>query len=127
MVRSFENLYVWKESRTLVIKVYRLMSGCRDYGFKDQIQRAAVSIMNNIAEGFDRNKFTKDNALFIHFLGIAIGSCGEVKSMLYAAEDLGYISSDKCHTLRSCCVDIEIKTSSLITSLRTNTHGAKRS
>ena len=46
MGRSFENLYVWQESRELINTIYKIMSGCRDYGFKDQIQRAAVSIMN---------------------------------------------------------------------------------
>lgn len=127
MVQHFEDLLIWQRSRELVKEVYHLLQDNKDFGFRDQIQRAAISVMNNIAEGFDRNKFTKDNALFIHFLGIAIGSCGEVKSMLYAAEVLGYISSDNCHTLRSCCVDIEIKTRSLITSLRTNTHEAERS
>ncbi|MGN0236224.1 MAG: four helix bundle protein [Paludibacteraceae bacterium] len=127
MAQNFEDLLIWQRSRELVKEVYHLLQDNKDFGFRDQIQRAAISVMNNIAEGFDRNKFTKENTLFIHFLGIAIGSCGEVKSMLYAAEDLGYISSDNCRAMRSCCVDIEIKTRSLITSLRTNSHGAKQS
>ena len=111
MVQHFEDLLIWQRSRELVKDVYSLLHDNTDFGFRDQIQRAAISVMNNIAEGFDRNKFTKDNTLFIHFLGIAIGSCGEVKSMLYAAEDLGYISSDNCRILRGYCVDIEIKNS----------------
>ena len=108
MVQHFEDLLIWQRSRELVKDVYSLLHDNTDFGFRDQIQRAAISVMNNIAEGFDRNKFTKDNTLFIHFLGIAIGSFGEVKSMLYAAEDLGYISSDNCRILRGYCVDIEI-------------------
>ena len=126
MVQHFEDLLIWQRSRELVKDVYSLLHDNTDFGFRDQIQRAAISVMNNIAEGFDRNKFTKDNTLFIHFLGIAIGSCGEVKSMLYAAEDLGYISSDNCRILRGYCVDIEIKTRSLITALRTNSQEAKQ-
>ena len=62
----------------------------KDWGFKDQIQRAAVSIMNNIAEGFDSGS----DAKFINFLNIAKGSCSEVRSMLYLCEDLGFCNSD---------------------------------
>lgn len=61
-----------------------------DYGFKDQIQRVAVSIMNNIAEGFESGP----DAKFINFLNIAKGSCSEVKSMLYLCEDLDYCSTE---------------------------------
>ena len=53
MNRSIENLYIWQLSRNIVNDIYNLMKDCKDYGFKDQIQRAAISIMNNIAEGFD--------------------------------------------------------------------------
>lgn len=74
--------------------------------------------MNNIAEGFQRNKYTTNNNLFISFLGIALGSCSETKSMLYIAEDLQYISSEKSTNLREQCVDIEYKVNALMTSLR---------
>ena len=74
--------------------------------------------MNNIAEGFQRNKYTTNNNLFISFLGIALGSCSETKSMLYIAEDLHYISSEKSTNLREQCVDIEYKVNALMTSLR---------
>ena len=79
MGRSFENLYVWQESRELINIIYKIMSSCRDYGFKDQIQRAAVSIMNNIAEGFESGS----DAKFLNFLNISRGSCAEDRSMLY--------------------------------------------
>lgn len=72
------------------------MSNCRDYGFKDQIQRAAVSIMNNIAEGFESGS----DAKFINFLNISRGSCGEVRSMLYLCEDLGFCSKDEREQLQ---------------------------
>ena len=51
--RSIENLFIWKQAREVVNLVYLMMKECKDYSFRDQIQRAAVSIMNNIAEGFD--------------------------------------------------------------------------
>lgn len=86
MERNFENLYIWKESRVLIGSIYKMMDKCKDYGFKDQIQRAAVSIMNNIAEGHESGT----DAKFLQFLNIARGSCGEVRSMLYLCEDLGF-------------------------------------
>jgi four helix bundle protein len=89
--KSFEDLQVWQDARVFVKSIYELTSidnFKRNYGLKDQIQRAAVSIMNNIAEGFERD----NNKEFRNFLGYAKGSAGEVRSMLYVAMDLNYIS-----------------------------------
>ena len=97
MGRSFENLYVWQESRELINTIYKIMSSCRDYGFKDQIQRAAVSIMNNIAEGFESGS----DAKFLNFLNISRGSCAEVRSMLYLCEDLGFCTKDEREQIQS--------------------------
>lgn len=77
--------------------IYKMMSTCKDWGFKDQIQRAAVSIMNNIAEGSESGS----DAKFINFLNIAKGSCAEVKSMLYLCEDLSFCSVEERITLQS--------------------------
>ncbi len=90
-VKSFEDIQVWQDSRMFVKSIYELTSFekfRRDYGLKDQIQRASVSVMNNISEGFERD----NNKELIKFLGYAKGSAGEVRSMLYVAFDLGYIS-----------------------------------
>lgn len=95
--RCFENLFIWKESRVLINSIYKIMRNSKDYGFKDQIQRAAVSIMNNIAEGCESGT----DAKFINFLNIARGSCGEVRSMLYLCEDLGFCSSAERETLQT--------------------------
>ena len=97
MGRSFENLYVWQESRELINIIYKIMSSCRDYGFKDQIQRAAVSIMNNIAEGFESGS----DAKFLNFLNISRGSCTEVRSMLYLCEDLVFCTKEEREQLQS--------------------------
>lgn len=70
----------------VVNEIYKMLYTNKDWGFRDQIQRAAVSIMNNIAEGFDSGS----DAKFANFLNIAKGSCSEVRSMLYLCEDLGY-------------------------------------
>lgn len=97
MERNFENLYIWKESRVLINSIYKMMSACRDFGFKDQIQRATVSIMNNIAEGCESGS----DAKFINFLNIARGSCGEVRSMLYLCEDLSFCTTEEREMLQS--------------------------
>ena len=91
-VERFEDLEVWQLARRLTVKIYSLTkigSFSRDYGLKEQIQRAAVSIVSNIAEGFDR----RSNLQFLHFLEIAAGSASEVRAQLYVASDLGYITS----------------------------------
>ena len=85
------------------------MKECKDYGFRDQFQRAAVSIMNNIAEGFERNS----NKEFVVFLKYAKGSCGEVRSMSYLAEDFSYIATEKAEEPRSNCRNISSGIASL--------------
>ncbi len=97
-IEKFEDIIAWQKAKELTVQVYNLFSNSRDFGFKDQIQRASVSVMNNIAEGFER----KSNNEFRYFLYVAKGSCGEVRSMLIIAKDLNIISStnfDKLHTL----------------------------
>ena len=93
-VKSFEDLHVWQDARDFVKSIYQLTSQVqfnKDYGLKDQIQRASVSIMNNISEGFERDS----NKEFIKFLGYSKGSAGEVRSMLYVALDLKYITKEE--------------------------------
>ena len=86
-VKHFEDLLVWKESMNLALLIYNEMKECKDYGFKDQIQRAGVSIPSNIAEGFERNSHKE----FIQFLYYAKASCGEFRTQLYLAIKLEYI------------------------------------
>jgi four helix bundle protein len=97
----FEDLRIWQEARAQVSAIYNSLkqgtAGHSDLGFRTQIQRAAVSVMNNIAEGFER-KTPKD---FAHFLDLAKGSCGEVRSMLYVAEDLKYLAPEDALSLRN--------------------------
>ncbi len=90
-VKYFEDLSVWKLSRELADRIYKITGSgefSKDYGLRDQIRRASVSIMSNIAEGFERG----GNQEFSQFLSIAKGSCGEVRSQLYVAMDQGYIT-----------------------------------
>ncbi|MDD2786245.1 MAG: four helix bundle protein [Patescibacteria group bacterium] len=87
-ISRFEDMIAWQRSREFVKKTYISLHSCCDYGYKDQIQRAAISIMNNIAGGYDR----KDKKEYLYFLKVAKASCSECRSMLYVAEDIGYLS-----------------------------------
>lgn len=93
--RYFENLQVWQDSRKFVNEIYDIMLPCRDYGFRDQIQRAAVSIMNNIAEGQESGS----DAKFVNFINISRGSCSEVRSMLYLCKDRHFCTNDQFDSL----------------------------
>jgi four helix bundle protein len=119
-IQRFEDLVIWQEARHLCSEIYAAFKQNRDDSFKDQIQRAAVSIMNNIAEGFDRNKLSKDNKQFISFLNISNGSCGEVKSMLYLAQDLHYLSVEQAEYFRNVCLSISAKIYALVGTLQEN-------
>ena len=92
----FEELEVWKSSKELSLEIYGHFRNSRDFGFRDQIQSAAVSVMNNIAEGFERR--TKQD--FARFLDQAKGSAGEVRSMLSLAESLGYVEHGQAEILK---------------------------
>ena len=120
MVYNFEELIIWQQAKDVARKIYILFQDNRDFGFKDQIQRAAVSIMNNISEGFQRNKFAKDNKQFINFLNIAYGSCAEVRNMLYLANEITYLSQEDTKELQEKVIGIECKIEVLIKKLQDN-------
>ncbi len=87
----FEDMIVWQKSQQLAVCSVQNFSISKDFGFRDQIQRATVSISNNIAEGFER----RSNKEFRQFLFIAKGSAGEVRNMLYFAKKLNYITEEQ--------------------------------
>ena len=93
-INRFEDVQSWKMARKVTKSIYGITSAgdfSRDFGLRDQIRRAAVSVMSNIAEGFERG----GDKEFINFLSIAKGSCGEVRSQLYVALDQNYITSEQ--------------------------------
>mgnify|MGYP001580113393 FL=1 len=100
-IQRFEDLICWQKARELTKGVYKAMRGCRDHGFMDQIQRAAVSVMSNIAEGFERGTQLE----FLNYLFIAKGSAGEVRAQLYAALDIGYINIETFTYLSGLAVE----------------------
>jgi four helix bundle protein len=102
-VQRFEDLEAWQIARELANQIYKITkqeSVCRDFGFVDQIRRAAISIMNNIAEGFERGS----NKDFVRFLFIARGSAGEVRSLLYLGLDQGYLTNSEFSECRDLCI-----------------------
>ncbi len=118
-VTKFEELTVWQEARIFVKSIYektREINFIKDYGFKDQIQRASVSIIANIAEGFERS----NNKEFIHFLCFLKASTGEVRSLLYVTLDLGYISESEFQGMYQHAISINGQLSNFIKYLKTN-------
>ena len=94
-VRKFEDLIVWQRSQEFTVLIYTLFGKLTDFGFRDQITRASVSISNNIAEGFER----QGSKEFARYLRIAQGSAGEVRSMLYLSDKLNYLNSERTKKL----------------------------
>jgi len=104
-VEKFEELIAWQKARKLTGRIYKTTNQgnfARDYSLKDQIRRAAVSTMSNIAEGFERG----GAAEFHRFLVIAKGSCAELRNQLYVALDVAYITSDAFDSLMTDAVEV---------------------
>lgn len=103
--KKFEDITAWQKARELTKDIYKLTSAnefSRDFGLKDQIRRASVSIMSNIAEGFERS----GTGEFSHFLATAKGSAGEVRCQIYVALDQGYISPAVFENLNTSVTEI---------------------
>ena len=116
-IDRFEDLVSWKKARELVIATYRVTNEGQflsDFGLRDQIRRAAISVMSNIAEGYSR----QTDKEFIQFLYIAKGSTSELQSQLYIASDLGYISESMFKNIYSKAHEILKLLSGLIKYLK---------
>jgi four helix bundle protein len=112
-IEVFEDIIAWKHAKEMTLLVYSSCKNLKDFGFRDQITRASVSVMNNIAEGFER----KSDNEFKHFLFVAKGSCGEVRSMLHLGKDLKYLSTEDYNKLKSLSIEISKMISGLIKAL----------
>jgi len=116
-IKRFEDLEAWQIARELTNRIYALTKEgpiVKDFGFIDQIRRAAVSVMNNIAEGFDRGS----NKDFVKFLFMARGSAAEVRSLLYVATDQSYVTDAQFAEYRDLCIRSSQVIWGLIRSLR---------
>jgi len=122
-IRRFEEINAWKTARELTNLVYDYSSKGnfnRDYGLRDQIRRSTVSVMSNIAEGFE----SQSQAMFIKYLGIAKASAGEVRSLLYMTLDLGYLSQNEFDKVFNLSKKVSIQIYRFILYLRSlpNSH-----
>ena len=115
-VTRFEDLLVWQKSIEISLTIYKLFAVNLDWGFKNQIQRASVSIANNIAEGFDRSSDKE----FKRFLFMALGSASEVRSMNYLAFKLNYITTDEYNECNNQLIEISKMLNGLSRSLNRN-------
>lgn len=116
-IDRFEDLIAWQKARDLTRRVYSLTAKeefARDFGLRDQIRRAAVSVMSNIAEGFERGSTIE----YHRFVAIAKGSCAEVRSQLYVGLDAGYIDEAEFSAVHTCAIELSRIISGLKTSLK---------
>ena len=121
-VDRFEDLIAWQKARLLAQRIYGMTregSFARDFGLAGQIQRAVVSVVSNIAEGFERTSLQE----FRHFLSNAKGSCGEVRAQIYVAFDLGYVDEPTSRELLSQAEEV----SRIITGLHASVGRIKHS
>lgn len=121
LIKKFEDIIAWQEARKLVRMIYQITKAgnlSKDFGLRDQLQRASVSTMTNIAEGFDCDS----NLEFARFLVIARRSAVEVQSLLYTALDIGYVDE---HIFKSH-FDQAYKTKSIIHALKSSLNIAKK-
>jgi four helix bundle protein len=116
-IERFEDVKAWQKARELTKGIYsssRAAPFSKDFGLCDQARRASVSIMSNIAEGFERD----GNKEFVQFLSQAKGSCGELRSQLYVALDQGYLSQEEFDTLHKLARETSMTISGFMTYLR---------
>lgn len=116
--RSFEELEVWKRACRLAVQIYDQLRDCRDFGLKDQVTRAAVSIASNIAEGAECDSGPD----FIRFLNIAKGSAAELRTQLYIAERIGLLPRSERDALIAELKELSAMLHSLVKALRTKSH-----
>lgn len=111
---NFEDLDVWKRSARLSADIYKVTKGLRDWGFRDQLTRAGLSISSNIAEGFERESMLD----CVRFLGFAKGSCGEVRSQLYIGKEIDYLDSEFADASIKECQELSRMLAALIARRR---------
>jgi four helix bundle protein len=116
-IMEFDEIEAWQKARELTRAIYSCSNSgpfARDFGLRDHIREAAISIMSNIAEGFERG----GNREFVQFLAVARGSAGEVESKLYVALDQGYVSEQEFGSLRETTRAVKRMISGLMNYLR---------
>jgi len=116
-IERFEDLEIWRDARALSKRIFEITCQnpfCNDYKLRDQIRSSSGSVMDNIAEGFERD----GNKEFVQFLSVAKGSCGETRSQSYRSFDYNYITEDKLEELISKTTQLSKKISSMMSYLK---------
>lgn len=121
-VHRLEDLLAWQRAKELTAGVYRAFKSCNDRGFTDQIQRASVSIVSNIAEGFESG--TRDG--FLNYLYIAKASCGEVRAQLYIAHDIKYLNTEIFKDLKNQSESCSKLIASFISKLKSSPYQGRQ-
>src|SRR5947207_2947186 len=124
-IRKFEDIESWKRARKLANEIYNVTAVgrfTRDFGLRDQIRRASISILSNIAEGFERG----GDKEFLQFLSVAKGSCGETRAQLYVALDQDYISVVQFEALSRAATEVSQLISGFMKYLRESTLRGKQ-
>ena len=122
-IERFEDMEAWRDARRLVKQIYQITNDgpfARDFGLRDQVRRAAVSAMSNIAEGFERGS----NKDFVRFLYMAKASVGEVRSQLYTAVDLGYLKQEQANEIMDAARSVSRQIAGFIKYLQTTAQEA---
>lgn len=117
-IEKFEDIIAWKKAMELCDLIYVCTNKDRfskDFGLKDQVRRSSVSIVSNIAEGFERG----GNNQFIYFLSIAKGSAGELRAQIYISKNQDYITVEEFNTLNNKVIEVSKTISGLINYLKT--------
>ncbi len=125
MAKRFEGLRIWRVALDLCEDVYRVTGHgafARDFGLKDQIRRAAVSVMSNVAEGYERD----GDREFRQFLFVAKGSCGEVRAQLHLARKLGYVDQPTFEDLYGQVMNATRMLAALIKAIGASDHRGKK-
>ncbi len=116
-IEQFEDLLVWQKGMEIIKQIYLVTREghlARDFGLRDQVRRAALSITSNIAEGFERSSRKE----YLNFLNIAKGSAGEVRSLLHAAAEIGYLEQRRYGGLRQKLLELSRFLANQIKSLK---------
>jgi four helix bundle protein len=121
--QSFENLEVWQRGCRLTVDIFRTFANCKNFSFTDQIQRAALSIPSNIAEGSERGS----GKVFAQFLNIAKGSCGELRTQLYIARKLEFLPRAAFEAMVTEAKELSAMLEGLRRSILKRTQSNKRS
>lgn len=122
-IKHFEDLETWQLARELSLSIYRLTKTFpNEFELVSQMRRSALSVMDNIAEGFERGGKTE----YIQFLYLAKGSCGELRSQLYSALDREHLNQEDFEQYRKRCIKISVKLSNMVTQLKRSPHSGDK-